>query len=241
MIWLAATILAGIALSPLLWALSRSVPLRGRQEAALAFHRAQLAELDRDLAEGRIAATEHAGAVLEVQRRALAAAAMPDPAHGLSPRSPLLITVILVPLAAFALYAVGGSPDMPSLPLAQRIAAAKLRAQEEMQLIALLRQRLSRLDPQTERARQGYVLLGNAEARMGRMPQAAAAWQTALATRFDPTLAAETGEALTEAAGHVTAPAAALFRRALKQAPEDAPWRVLAERRLAELARQSDH
>ena len=40
----------------------------------MALHRAQLAELDRDLAEGRIAAAEHANAVLEVQRRLLTAA-----------------------------------------------------------------------------------------------------------------------------------------------------------------------
>ena len=234
MIWLAAAVLAGVALTPLLCTLRRTTPPRGRREAELAFHRAQLAELDRDLADGRIAPAEHAAAVLEVQRRALAAAADGDAIPASSPRSPLLIAGILVPLAAFALYAVGGSPEMPSLPLAQRIAAAKQRAREEMQLIDLLRQKLATLDPHTDRARQGYVLLGNAEARMGRMPQAAEAWRTALETRFDPTLAAEAGEALTEAAGHVTAAAAALFRRALAEAPVDAPWRPMARKRLAE-------
>ena len=234
MIWLAAAVLAGVVLTPLLWTVSRTVAPRGRREAALAFHRAQLAELDRDLADGRLAPEEHAGAVLEVQRRALAAAADHDAIPAGSPRSPVLIACILVPLAAFALYVVGGSPDMPSLPLAQRIAAAKQRAQQEMGLIDLLRQKLATLDPHTDRARQGYVLLGNAEARMGRMPQAAAAWRTALDTRFDPTLAAEAGEALTEAAGRVTTAAAALFRRALAEAPADAPWRPMAEKRLAE-------
>ncbi|HET8995725.1 MAG TPA: c-type cytochrome biogenesis protein CcmI [Acetobacteraceae bacterium] len=232
MIWLAAAILAGVALMPLLWSLRRSITLRGRREAALAFHRAQLAELERDLAEGRIAAEDHAGAVLEVQRRVLAASTDQEPLPPGSPRSPLLITLILVPLAAFALYAIGGSPDLPSEPLAQRIAAAQVREQRENALIALLRHKLSTLDPHTVLARQGYVLLGNAEARMGRMQQAADAWQTALADRFDPTLAAETGEAMTEAAGHVTRQAAALFRHALKDAPADAPWRPMAVKRL---------
>lgn len=234
MIWIAAVILSGVALAPLAWTLIRGVPSRGRQAAALAFHRAQLAELDRDLAYGRIAPDEHAAAVLEVQRRALAAAADRESMLAPSPRSPLLITLILVPLAAFALYAVGGSPDIPSVPLAQRIAAAKQREREEMTLIAVLRQKLATLDPRTEQARRGYVLLGNAEARMGRIRQAIDAWRIALDTRFNPTLAAETGEAMSEAAGHVTNAAAALFRRALAEGPRDAPWRPIAERRLAQ-------
>jgi cytochrome c-type biogenesis protein CcmH len=70
---------------------------------------------------------------------------------------------------------------------------------------------------------------------MGRMQQAATAWCTALDTRFDPTLAAEAGEALTESAGHVTDQAATLFRRALADSPADAPWRPMAEKRLAQL------
>lgn len=235
MIWLAAAILAAVALSPLLWTLRRSITPRGRKESALAFHRAQVTELDRDLVEGRIAAEEHAAAVLEVQRRVLAVASDPEAVPMGSPRSPLLITLILVPVAAFALYAVGGSPYLPSEPLAQRIAAAKIREQREDQLIGLLRQKLARMNPHTVLARQGYVLLGNAEARMGHMQQAAAAWQTALQTRFDPTLAAEAGEAMTEASGHVTQAAAALFRRALNDAPTNAPWRPIVEKRLAEL------
>ena len=64
------------------------------------------------------------------------------------------------------------------------------------------------------------------------MMGAAKAWQRALANRFDPTLAAETAEAMTEANGHVTPAAAALFRRALAAAPADAPWRGMVERRL---------
>jgi len=235
MIWLAAALLSGVALLPLLWSLRRGILPLGRREAALAFHRDQLAELDRDLAEGRIGAAEHAGAVLEVQRRALAAAADRDPSPPGSPRSPVLIALILVPMAAFALYIVGGSPNLPSVPLAQRIAAAKARERQENALIDLLRRKLAAMDPHSVMGRQGYVLLGNAEARMGRMQEAADAWRTALDAGFDPTLAAETGEAMTEAAGHVTNEAAALFRRALKEAPKDAPWRPMAEKRLAEV------
>ncbi|HEX5327771.1 MAG TPA: c-type cytochrome biogenesis protein CcmI [Acetobacteraceae bacterium] len=232
-LWLAVIALMVVALAPMALALRRGTGARGRQEAALALHRAQLAELDRDLADGRIGAAEHATAVLEVQRRLLAAAALADPALAPASRSALWTTLALVPLAAVLLYLVGGSPGLPAMPLQQRLQAAEQRVRKEDKLVAELREVLGRLDPRSDRARQGYVLLGNAEARLGNMNGAAAAWQHALTVRFDPMLAAEAAEALTEANGHVTEAAAALFRRALTEAPPDAPWRPMAERRLA--------
>ena len=102
-------------------------------------------------------------------------------------------------------------------------------------MIAQLRQRLTELDPHSEQARQGYILLGNAEASRGKLNEAADAWRTALATRFDPTIAAEAAEAITEAQGQVTDDAAALFRRAIAELPADAPWRPMAEKRLSEV------
>src|SRR5579875_2042264 len=79
MIWLALLILAGVTMAPLGLALRRGAVARGRRDADLALHRAQLAELDRDLAEGRIGPAEHKEARLEVQRRLLAADAARDP------------------------------------------------------------------------------------------------------------------------------------------------------------------
>ncbi|HUD61611.1 MAG TPA: c-type cytochrome biogenesis protein CcmI [Acetobacteraceae bacterium] len=235
MIWLAIALLAAISLAPLAFSLRRATVAHGRQAAAIALHRAQLAELDRDLADGRIAATEHANAVLEVQRRLLAAAENAEPRTQTSTRSPVLFALLLVPLGAFALYLVGGEPELPAAPLADRIVAAQQRAAHDAALIAQLRQRLESLDPHSEQARQGYVLLGNAEASRGELGAAADAWRTALASRFDPTLAAETAEAIAEAQGRVTQEAATLFRRALAESPADAPWRPMAQKRLSEV------
>jgi cytochrome c-type biogenesis protein CcmH len=235
MIWLAIAALAAIALAPLAVSLRRDAVARGRQEAALALHRAQLVELDRDLADGRIAAAEHANAVLEVQRRLLGEAASAEPRAQASSRSPVLIALLLVPLGGFALYVVGGYPGLPAVPLADRVAAAQQRAEQEAALIAQLRQRLAGLDPHSDKARQGYILLGNAEASRGRLTEAADAWRTALAARFDPTVAAEAAEAISEAQGRVTDEAASLFRRALAESQADAPWRPMAQRRLSEV------
>src|SRR5436309_1924680 len=113
MIWLAIVLLAAIALAPLALSLRRAEVARSRREAAIALHRAQLAELERELADGRIAPAEHANAVLEVQRRLLAAAGGPEDAPQTGSRSPVLIALALVPLGAVALYVVGGYPNLP--------------------------------------------------------------------------------------------------------------------------------
>ncbi|HJS84832.1 MAG TPA: c-type cytochrome biogenesis protein CcmI [Acetobacteraceae bacterium] len=237
MIWLAAALLAGAALTPLALTLRPALSARGRREAALALHRAQLAELDRDLAEGRIARAEHHGAVLEVERRLLSAAASGEPISRAAPRGPVWVALAMVPLAAALLYLTGGSPGLPAAPLKARIAAAEQGAREEAHMVEALRTVLATLDPHSEKAREGYVLLGAAEARLGNMKQAAEDWKVALATRFDPTLAVEAAEATAEANGHVSAEAAFLFRRALAAAPTHAPWRKLAEQRLDEYER----
>ena len=234
MIWLALILLALAAMAPLALAMRRTAPARGRREAALALHRAQLAELDRDLAEGQIGPEDHSRAVLEVQRRLLAAADAPADMPGGAKTAPLLTALIAVPMAALALYLVGGTPNLPSVRHTDVLAEQQRQAQQDEALIQRLRAGLLRLDPKSDTARQGYILLGNAEASRGNMPAAAAAWGTALAARFEATLAAETAEAMTEAAGHVTDESAALFRRALAEAPPDAPWRPMVERRLAE-------
>jgi cytochrome c-type biogenesis protein CcmH len=234
-IWLAIIALAAIALAPLALSLRRTATARGRQQAAVALHRAQLAELDRDLADGRIAASEHAGAVLEVQRRLLAAAAGPEAGPYLSSRMPVLLALAIVPIGAVALYLLGGSPGLPAMPLTDRLAAARAREAQEAALIGQLRQRLAQLDQHSDQARQGYVLLGNAEASRGRLREAADAWRIALGIRFDPTIAAEAAEALTEVQGRVTEEAALLFRQALEASPSDAPWRPMAQKRLSEL------
>ncbi|MBV8574741.1 MAG: c-type cytochrome biogenesis protein CcmI [Acetobacteraceae bacterium] len=234
MIWLALLFVALAAMAPLALTLRRSAVARGRREAAIALHRAQLHELDRDLAEGRIASTEHANAVLEVQRRLLAAAEGEETAIRGSSRQPLLIALLLVPLVAVGLYITGGSPFLPAAPLADRIARAEAEAHQEAALIAQLRERLAQFDPKSPQARQGYILLGNAEASLGNMQAAAKAWHTALDAGFDPTLAVETAEAITENAGRVTDEAATLFRRALAEAPPDARWRPMAEKRLSQ-------
>lgn len=240
MIWLALAALSLLALLPMILSLRRRPEERGRRQPALDLHRAQLAELDRERVEGRIAPAEHAAAALEVQRRLLSVASQEDPPASLASRGAVLAAVLLVPSAALGLYLAGGVPDMPAMPLAARLAAARAEeakhAGEQDALLADLRARIAELDPTSDKAREGLVLLGSVEGGRGHMADAADAWRKALTIRFDPTLAVETAEVITEAEGRPTPESTDLFRRALAEAPADAPWRPMATKRLAEAA-----
>jgi cytochrome c-type biogenesis protein CcmH len=237
MIWLSIVLLSALALLPCALLLRRGLRARDRHEAALALHRAQLDELERDRTEGLIADSEHASARLEIQRRLLAEAESPADAGRTGSRAPLLAMLALVPLASVGLYLIGGRPDLPAEPIQQRMQQADARASEDQRLLAELQRQLAALPPGSAQAHQGYVLLGQAEAASGDWQEAARAWHRALADGFDATLAMEAAEAQVRADGSVSAESAALFRRALDAAPKDAPWRLLAEQRIA----QSEH
>lgn len=234
MLWIAILLLTLLTLLPCLLLLRHDVELRDPREAALALHRAQLDEVERDRAQGLIAESEHATARLEIQRRLLAAAGRSLPAPRPQARGALLATLLAVPLAALALYLAAGHPFLPSQPAAWRARQIAQHGRADFTLLAQLRDKIASLPPGSPQARQGYLLLGEAEAARGEWADAAQAWSRALDAGFDATLAMQTAEAEARAAGSVTPQAAALFKRALAGAPADASWRLLAEQRIAE-------
>jgi cytochrome c-type biogenesis protein CcmH len=262
-IWLLVGALALVAMLPLGIAVLRPARSRGRAEADLALYRAQLAELDREREAGRLDAAAHAAATLEVQRRILAAPK--EESTQASRRSAALVAaaLFLVPAASIALYLLRGIPDMPSAPYDLR----RQQAQAEEQLLASLRSRIAQLPPDSEPARQGLLLLGNAERSRGRPEAAVEAWTRALAIRFEPELAGDLAEqqmqlgnfdtaatllarALTEAPNDIRlrfftglaeegagrpANARRVWQALADDAPPDAPWRAMIERRMQRL------
>jgi cytochrome c-type biogenesis protein CcmH len=240
MIWVWIAVLAALSVAPLVFFGWRSARIRGRQESAMALHRAQLRELDLDLADGRLIAEEHEAAKLEVQRRLLADAALGDGQAATSGRGTLALVGLLVPAAALILYLRIGQPDFPppdgAAPAAEAgpSTAQAAKAAKDDALIAQLRARLRLMDPASPRTLEGYEILGRAELTRGHLPEAAEAWKTVLAQKFDPTLAVQTAEVLYEAAQKMTPEALAMFKRALAEAPADAPWRPMAQKRIAE-------
>ncbi len=146
---------------PLLLVFRRGQKLPERREAALTLHRAQLAELDRDLADGRIGKEEHAGAKLEVERRLLAADALPaQPTNG-NANLLLIMTIIALPVGGFALYLPGATP-VSSEPHAAWAAQQAAQQQQIEQLIILLRAHLANATPGSDDASEGEAYLAEA-------------------------------------------------------------------------------
>jgi len=220
-IWVLVGALALAAMAPLAVVVLRPVRARGRAESDLALYRAQLAELERERELGRLDAAGHAAATLEVQRRILAAPKDGGVGGGTQSAALIAAALFLLPAAALGLYLVRGVPDMPSAPYDLR----RQQSEAEEQLLQALRDRLSTVDPNGEPARQGLLLLGNAERNRGRLDQAAEAWTRALAIRFDAALAGDLAELEIERGNH--ADAAALLARALGNTPADPRLRFL--------------
>lgn len=229
MIWLVFGLAALLALAPLLFSLRGAAMVHGRRETDLALYRAQLAELDRDRAEGRITAAEYEAASSETGRRLIAAADAADPGASRGSAMPVVLSLLLVPALALGVYLASGSPGLPAAPFAEIDA----QRQEDTRLLTELRTRIRALDQTSEQARQGWLLLGEAERARGELAAAAEAYRSALAIRFDPDLAFRTGTLLMAARGEVTEETRELYRRALAAAPPDAGWRPMAERLLA--------
>lgn len=220
-LWLVLALMTAAAIFAVLWPLSR----HGRPESEarsgsdLAVYRDQLAEIDRDLAAGLIAAQDAEAARVEVSRRLLAAAdqaeqmpAKSQPAGLWRRRIASLIALILLPAGAAALYLTFGSPNLPGMPLSARNTQAPgTRSLESM--VAQVEAHLER-NPDDGR---GWEVLAPVYMQAGRFDDAVRARRNILRL-LGSTADRESnlGEAMVAAAnGMVTAEAKAAFERAL--------------------------
>ena len=94
------------------------------------------------------------------------------------------------------------------------------------------------LDPRSEQARQGWILLGNAERGRGRPQAALEAWHRAVAVRFDAALAGDIAELEIERGA--PAEATPWITRALVETPNDPRLRFLAGLLEAEACRSAN-
>lgn len=191
MIWLGFILISLVIMLPVLVAQGHVV-LRGRREAALALYRAQLGEVAEEGARGALGVAEAREARVEIERRLLAAGEAPETL----PTAPrpwrswrLAVLIPLLPFLAMILYLQNGTPLLPAAPLAPRLQAMAQKRQQDQAMLTLLREKIASLDPRSEEARRGYVLLGRLDADMGDAAGAADAWGHALAIRPDPNLA----------------------------------------------------
>jgi cytochrome c-type biogenesis protein CcmH len=223
MIWIVFALMTGAAVFSALWPLSRKTRSGDAAERTLAFYRAQIAEIDRDVARGQLPEAEAAGARAEASRRLIMTARLEADAPGdeagraFRRRAASLVILAGIPLVALGLYARLGSPNEPDRPIQARLndpasgddlnaAVAKIEAH----LIA---------QPDDGR---GFKVIAPVYMRLGRYDDAVKAYGEALRlTGENADLLASLGEAEVAAGGGlVTADARAAFQKALTETPD---------------------
>lgn len=184
------------------------------REVNAAVYRDQLAELDRDLASGALAAADHAQARAELRRRLLDDIGAGESGAYATPamRTSSLLITLLVPLLAGSMYAWLGHPA--ALDESARLGPLSGGAEER---VAALAARLA-ADPDDPGA---WTVLARAYRAMGRVQDAQAAFERiGPALDRSPELLAEYAELLaTMAHGNFEGRPRAMLERALELAP----------------------
>jgi cytochrome c-type biogenesis protein CcmH len=203
--WFVFALLTGVAVLSIVWPLVRTPRGASRSAIDVAFYKDQLAAIDRDAAEGLVAATDAEGARAEAARRLLAVASAPPPAAaGRAALYAGIAACLFAPAAALGLYASVGHPDLPDLPLSARLDESPDRM-DLMAAIAKIEAHLAQ-DPNDGR---GYEVLAPVYMRLGRYDDAAKASEAALRLNGEtPERLARFGEALVDAAGGEVTPLA---------------------------------
>jgi cytochrome c-type biogenesis protein CcmH len=204
-------------------------------------YRDQLAELERDAARGLIGEAEAREARAEIGRRLLAAAT--DKRSGASRRYAGLaralaaIAVLAVPVVAWGLYGVLGSPALPGQPLAARLANCGASSSID-ELVGCAEAHLSR-NPEDGR---GWDVLGPIYVRMQRYPDALIAYRNAIRLLGEtPDRLSGLAEAIAGTAGGVvTAEAAEPLHKALALDARHAKSRFLLALAAAQAGRADE-
>lgn len=192
--WVCASVLTAavvLALTRPLVAAARSgtrIAETGGADANVAVYRDQLAEIDADKARGLVSEAEAEAARIEVARRLIASAGPAESTGRAHPNSDVeppdshpaerMFWAVAgsVPAVALGLYLTFGSPGLPGLPFAQRLATAPTAATGVDELIARVEARL-RTNPTDG---EGWDVIAPVYLRLERFHEAADAWRRAL-------------------------------------------------------------
>jgi cytochrome c-type biogenesis protein CcmH len=210
-------LMTAVAAAAVIWPLVRAAPSPNHVGSDLVVYRDQLAELERDRTEGLIGEAEAAAARVEISRRLLTAADLPQ--TGLAPASTAaarmrrvaVVTALLtLPFLAGGYLWLGS----PNLALRQTFArAAESADQEPVEALVIRTETYLMRNPADG---HGWEVLAPVYMQLGRYSDSVSAWRRALALLGESAERdANLGEALTaESNGLITAEAKAAFARA---------------------------
>ncbi|MES1148325.1 MAG: c-type cytochrome biogenesis protein CcmI, partial [Bradyrhizobium guangdongense] len=225
-LWFVFALMTVAAIFAVLWPLGRgnraaNQSLEGQGSETIVY-KDQLAEIERDLAAGLIAAPEAEAARVEIGRRLLAAAGAEQASTGQSSvtwrRAASVLALVGLPLIAIGVYGPLGSPQLRDAPLAERSRAPNM-AQSLENLVTQVEQHLEK-NPTDGR---GWNVLAPVLERLGRYDDAVRAYRNVLTySGENAERRSDLGEALSAAAGGVvTAEAKSEFERAVALNADD--------------------
>jgi cytochrome c-type biogenesis protein CcmH len=178
LLWIIIALLTAGAVMAVLAPLGRARDAAEPAEHARRVYLDQLAELERDRAEGRISGEEAEAARAEIARRLIATdAATPQPVAGVlvARRVTALVALIGIPAASLGLYLALGQPGLPGQPLAARMSEPAAAGDLET-LVARVEEHLAK-NPEDGR---GWDVLAPVYHRMGRPDDAITAYRNAI-------------------------------------------------------------
>lgn len=152
---------------------------RSARQSNLAVLKAQLAQLDRDLADGAIDSAAHQLARSEIERRALEEESVESsPETTGSPRATVAMLLLAVPVLALSLYGVLG--NMRALDAGARVTQGEPTPAQMEELLNRLAERMEKQPPGQVADAEGWVMLGRTYAALQRFPEAERAFGRAL-------------------------------------------------------------
>lgn len=195
-----------------------------REEANLAIIRSQLAELEREYADGSLGEEEMAAARTELQRRLLNDTQTVEATADARPsRKTALALIVLLPALAFAGYVWRGKPealDPQAVARPQGVTPEQIEA-----MVAGLAKRLEANPGDT----QGWLMLARSYKALERLPEAAAAYAKVEAeVNKNPDLLTDYAEILATVHQSFQGKPAKLVKQALKIDPENPRALLLA-------------
>jgi cytochrome c-type biogenesis protein CcmH len=224
--------------------LLRQRGLASRDAYSLAVYRDQLAEIDRDHARGLLSTEQTETARAEIGRRILALKpAEAETRAGSTPLVAATLAILLLPVAAWALYGQLGSPALPDQPFAERRGAG-IKPVAQTGHIGDIKDALARLGTHLKEHPEdltGWLLLARSEVGLGHYHEGAEAYRHAVdlsGHRAD--IVGDWGEALVmEAGGTVTPAARQAFEAGLNDkeaAPRSRYYLALAQMQQGDVA-----
>jgi cytochrome c-type biogenesis protein CcmH len=182
LLWILIALLTAAAILAVLVPLARRPSAANAAEHGARVYRDQLAELERDKAEGRIGAPEAEAARAEVARRLIAAdaeakarTAALETGHTGMRRATAVVSLIGIPLLSLTLYLGLGAPNLPGAPLSARL--SEPNAADDFEV--MIRKVEEHLASNPEDGR-GWDVIAPVYLRLGRLAEAEQAYRNAI-------------------------------------------------------------